>query len=148
MSQAHKCFGAGGLSFLLASWTLDLKMLAPFILGKQGDANMETTVIQDKALQKIKAIHQLSDRYNKSLPDNARPNNHSLKLIELIKEHSNEIKELFVEGNKHYLIEAGDLIMLCFELILENHASINEILSRCFERYEIKLTELLRETSK
>ena len=30
MSQARECFGAGGLSLLLASWVLDLKMLAPF----------------------------------------------------------------------------------------------------------------------
>ena len=33
MSQARKCFGASGLSFLLASWTLGLKMLALFYLG-------------------------------------------------------------------------------------------------------------------
>ena len=33
MSQARECFGASGLSFLLCSWTLDLKMLVPFYLG-------------------------------------------------------------------------------------------------------------------
>ena len=31
MSQARKCLGASGLLFLLASWALDLKMLAPFL---------------------------------------------------------------------------------------------------------------------
>ena len=31
MSRARECFGAGGLSFLLDSWTGDLKMLAPFL---------------------------------------------------------------------------------------------------------------------
>ena len=33
MSQAHKCFGASGLSLLLGSWALDLKMLVPFLFG-------------------------------------------------------------------------------------------------------------------
>jgi len=38
MSQARECFGAGGLSLLLTSWALDLKMLAPFYLG-HGERN-------------------------------------------------------------------------------------------------------------
>ena len=37
MSQARKCFGASGLSFFLDSWTLGLKMLALFYLGKGKD---------------------------------------------------------------------------------------------------------------
>ena len=35
MSQAHECFGAGGLSLLLNGWALGLKMLAPFFIGWQ-----------------------------------------------------------------------------------------------------------------
>lgn len=33
MSQAHKCFGASGLSLLPNRWALDLKTLVPFLLG-------------------------------------------------------------------------------------------------------------------
>ena len=33
MSQAHRCFGASGLSLLLVCWALDLKMLVPFFIG-------------------------------------------------------------------------------------------------------------------
>ncbi|GEM_PF-4346447 len=36
MSQAHKCFGASGLSLLPNRWALDLKMLVPFFICKKG----------------------------------------------------------------------------------------------------------------
>ena len=40
MSQARKCFGASGLSLLLDSWALDLKMLALFVWGSKKERNM------------------------------------------------------------------------------------------------------------
>ena len=49
MSRARECYGASGLSFLLASWTLDLKMLAPFYLwaatgGGHSEENYRTSL--------------------------------------------------------------------------------------------------------
>jgi len=35
MSQARECFGASGLSLLLGSWALDLKMLALFYWAEE-----------------------------------------------------------------------------------------------------------------
>ena len=41
MSRARKCFGASGLSLLLASWAGELKMLALFLLGTQAKEEYE-----------------------------------------------------------------------------------------------------------
>ena len=103
---------------------------------------MNTTVIQKDALQRIKAIHKLSEGYNRTLSTD-----HSLKLIELIKEHAQEIQQLHKECNGHYLTETGDLVMLCFELLLEKQASIDEIMNKCFKRSETKLSRLLQEVA-
>lgn len=103
---------------------------------------MDTRVIQKDALQRVKEIHKLSEGYNKTLSAN-----HSLKLIDLIKEHAQEIQQLHKEHNRHYLTETGDLIVLCFELLLENQASIDETMNKCFIRYETKLPKLLQEAS-
>ena len=46
MSQARKCFGASGLSFLLCSWTLDLKMLVPFYLGAKHKKVQDEKIIR------------------------------------------------------------------------------------------------------
>ena len=60
-------------------------------------------------------------------------------LLELMCKHIEEIEQLKAKGDKHYVVETGDLIILCFEMLLENQASIDETLETCFKRYEDKL---------
>lgn len=91
-------------------------------------------------LDRIKKIHKTSQEYNAKLGKD-----HQERLFELMEEHVAEIKELADKGDKHFLVETGDLAMLCFELMLEHDASIDEILLKCCGRYERKLAELISE---
>lgn len=100
---------------------------------------MQKKILSKKALQRLEAIHKLSQEYNRKLKKD-----HRNRLIELMKEHAGEIEELFRQDNPHYLTETGDLIILCLELLLENNQPIDEIMEKCFQRYEKKLPILLR----
>ena len=102
---------------------------------------MKDTVLQKKFLARTKNIHELSRLYNKKLK-----NNHKKRLLELMKEHVEEITKLSNKNNRHYLTETGDLIILCFELLIENKVSINKVLLKCFKRYETKLPKLIKES--
>lgn len=101
---------------------------------------MKENVLQKKSLERTKNIHELSRLYNKKLK-----NNHKKRLLELMREHIEEITKLSNKNNRHYLTETGDLIILCFELLLENNVSINKVLLKCFKRYETKLPKLIKE---
>ncbi|MEA2036398.1 MAG: hypothetical protein U9O94_02740 [Nanoarchaeota archaeon] len=65
------------------------------------------------------------------------------KLIEMMEHHTKEIKELFEKKDKHFAVEAGDLIILCLELLIKEGYSIEEIMDKCYGRFDKKLTELL-----
>lgn len=100
---------------------------------------MKENVLRKKSLERIKNIHKFSQLYNQKLK-----NNHKLRILELMKEYIEEIERLYKKKNLHYLIEVGDLTILCFEFLLENKMSIDEILLQCFERYETKLPKLIK----
>ena len=104
---------------------------------------MTKTVINKKSLERIKNIHRLSSRYNRKLN-----NNHKKRLLKIMKEHIKEIEQLSGKDDEHYLIETGDLIILCFEILLENKVSLDETLLHCFKRYETKLPKLIQEGRK
>ena len=80
--------------------------------------------------------------YNKLLNKN-----HSLVLLELMAEHVDEIRQRHSKGDKHYLIETGDLLILCLELIKESKSCPDVILSRCYGRYHKKLLRLTKALS-
>ena len=101
---------------------------------------MQKEVLQKEAIQRLQAIHKLSREYNRKLKKD-----HRTRLIELIKEHTGEISELFQQDNPHYLTETGDLIILCMELLLESSQSIDKMMENCFRRYEKKLPTLIFE---
>ncbi|MCM8814659.1 MAG: hypothetical protein NC937_03490 [Candidatus Omnitrophica bacterium] len=96
-------------------------------------------VFSKDTLERIKKIHNLSLRVN--------TNNHRKKLLGLAQKHIKEINQLYSEKNPHADIETGDLAVLCFELILESGKNPDEVLEKCFERYEKKLNELLKQDS-
>jgi len=100
---------------------------------------MAETVIKKESLERVKNIHKLSRLYNKKLN-----NNHKKRLLQLMKEHVEEIEQLLQKSNRHYLTETGDLLILCFEMLLENRVSIDKTLLQCFKRYETKLPKLIR----
>ena len=100
-------------------------------------------IISSSALRRVKGIHKLSLEYNGKV---AKP--HQERLLELMRHHIDEIEELAAQKNKHFLVETGDLAVLCLELILENEKSVDEILECCFGRYERKLNCLLQECRK
>ncbi|MBF0253099.1 MAG: hypothetical protein HQL29_04710 [Candidatus Omnitrophica bacterium] len=91
-------------------------------------------VIKANAAERIEGIHKLSEKYNR-----ATGKDHADRLLEMIGKHSVEIKELHDKKDKHSLIETGDLIILCFEYLLENGASIDDVIAKCFERFETKI---------
>ncbi|HAZ10794.1 MAG TPA: hypothetical protein DCY56_06795 [Candidatus Omnitrophica bacterium] len=94
------------------------------------------------AKMEINTIHGYSTCYNKLLNKN-----HSLALLELMAEHVDEIRQRHSKGDKHYLIETGDLLILCFELIKESKSCPDVILFRCYGRYHKKLPELIKKVS-
>ena len=101
---------------------------------------MSLSILRQESLKRIKNIHRLSRLYNFRLK-----NNHKKQLLNLMKEHIKEIEELSRRNDEHYLTETGDLVILCFEMLLENKMSIDKTLLQCFKRYEKKLSRLLKE---
>lgn len=102
---------------------------------------MTEHIINPMKIEVIKQIHQMSVRYNQKV--NCL---HMNRLLELMHKHVEEISELYQQGNKHFIIETGDLLVLCFEVLLEEGASIDGVLEQCFSRYQNKLAGLLKET--
>lgn len=100
------------------------------------------TVLKKKALERIKKVHQLSRVYN-----GPSKKKHLKKLLSLVREHAREITLLHKKKDQHYLVETGDLLILCLEILLEAGASIDAMTLRCCKRYEKKLTFLLKGSS-
>ncbi|MBF0384486.1 MAG: hypothetical protein HQL27_01315 [Candidatus Omnitrophica bacterium] len=103
---------------------------------------MPLAPLSKEAHLRVKAIHRLSREIN-----GKTRTRHEKKLLELIRKHIDEIEKLWENKNKHFIIETGDLIVLCLELILENKASVNKVMLGCFARYEKKLSHLIKERS-
>ena len=91
-----------------------------------------------EALKRIRGIHARSKEFNKRV---GMP--HQERLLDLMRKHIDEIETLARAGDPHYLVETGDLLILCYELLLESGASIDEVTLKCFERYEKKLKQLI-----
>ncbi len=90
----------------------------------------------------INAIHRLSLRLNK-----LRGKAHPEVLLGLIAEHAREIKYLYNEKENHYIIETGDLLVLCLELFKEAKVNSDEVMEKCYRRYYRKLSSLLEAES-
>ena len=101
---------------------------------------MGDQALTPEASNRIQGIHSLSKTYNDKIFGD-----HSRKLLNLMSSHVKEVQELLEKGDRHFLVETGDLIILCLELLLEYDASMDDILQTCFKRYEKKLTALLEE---
>lgn len=91
------------------------------------------------AKKELDVIHGYSTSLNKLLKKN-----HTRVLLDLMQAHVKEIKQRYARGDKHFIIETGDLLILCFELIIEARHTPDIILSKCYRRYNKKLPELIR----
>lgn len=88
--------------------------------------------------EKIKAITEYSKKVN---GDDKR------KILKMMAEHIDEIKELYNQQNDHWAIETADLIVLSYELLLLENKDIDTIFSKCLPRFEAKLKQLAEKTS-
>ncbi len=67
----------------------------------------------------------------------------SNKLIDMMQHHTTEIKELFDSKNKHFAVETGDLMILSLQLLLMEGYSVDEIMDKCYSRFDKKLNGVL-----
>ena len=95
-------------------------------------------VISKKALKRLKGVHRLSRKLN-----GPSKRKHLQKLLTLAEKHIDEILFLYKKKDPHYLTEIGDLLILCFEILIENKKDVHETMELCFSRYEQKLKKLL-----
>ncbi len=103
---------------------------------------MNKKVISSEGEERLRGIHQLSREYNKRVD---MP--HTQRLFSLMRKHIDEIEGLWKKGDDHFLVETGDLLILGFEMLLEYQRSLDETLLLCFERYEKKLSQLMKAIS-
>jgi hypothetical protein len=96
--------------------------------------------LTEYAREQIKEVHRLSALYNGNAED------HTKVLLELVREHAEEIAELYDNKDDHFSVETGDLLILCYELLLEQGKDPDRIMELCYGRYKRKLGELLAET--
>ena len=90
-------------------------------------------VLTDEFEQELKKITKLSSVVNE---------NHEQKILAMMKDHVDEIIDLYQEGNDHYRIEIADLIVLSFELLLIEKNDIDTIFTECLPRFFRKIDQL------
>jgi hypothetical protein len=88
---------------------------------------------------KLIEITELSRRINKD-------DKH--KILQMMKDHVDEIKELYENNNEHWAIETADLIVLSFELLLMEDKDIDNVFRRCLPRFDTKLMRLAKNVFK
>lgn len=94
--------------------------------------------LHDEFKVKLKEIADLSNKINK---------NDTRKILDIMKEHINEIEERYTNKDEHWAIETADLIVLCYELLIMENKDIEEIFDRCLPRFDVKLKRLAEHVS-
>lgn len=93
--------------------------------------------MKPEAIKKLQEIHHLSKKIN-----SGDQHDHEQKLIEMMRHHIEEIEELKEKNDQHYLIETGDLMVLCAEVLLENKIDVSQMFGECLDRFKKKLIDL------
>lgn len=99
-----------------------------------------SSILTKNALARLKHIHHLSKQYNGSSKEK-----HLQKLLALSEKHIDEILILRRKKDPHYIVETGDLLILCLEILIENKRDVHAVIEQCFSRYENKLKQLIDE---
>lgn len=97
--------------------------------------------ISKEAIEKIKELNELSFKLN-----DGRKETMSYTL-ESIKEHAEEINQLFLANNDHWAVETGDLMIHCMKMLLMYGFNLNEMFDKCCKRFENKISKLIKEKS-
>ena len=92
--------------------------------------------LQNEFKVKLQQITELSNRVN---------NNDKQKILAMIKDHVEEIEELYNDCNDHWAVETADLIVLCYELLISENKDIDDIFTRCLPRFDKKLNMLVKQ---
>jgi len=92
--------------------------------------------LQPEFKEKIQQITQLSLKVN---------NDDKQKILAMIKDHVEEIEELYNDCNDHWTVETADLIVLCYELLISENKDIDDIFTRCLTRFDKKLNMLVKQ---
>lgn len=100
-------------------------------------------IVSDQAVRQLDEIHQLSRVVNA-----AHAQGHARVLLDFIAEHATEIRQLYERHDPHYLVETGDLMILCAEVLHEAGESCDAILEQCFERFRAKLNQVRAQQNK
>ena len=90
-------------------------------------------LLHDEFKEKLKEITELSNKINK---------NNKQKILEMMKEHIEEIEERYNNNDEHWTIETADLIILCYELLIVENKDIDDVFKRCLPRFDVKLNRL------
>ena len=90
--------------------------------------------ITDGFKQKLEKITELSMKINKE---------DKQKILQMMKDHIDEIEERYHNSDDHWTIETADLIVLCYELLLSENKDIDDVFDRCLPRFDIKLKGLV-----
>jgi len=94
--------------------------------------------LQNEFENKLLEITELSSKINKN-------DNH--KILEMMKEHIDEIEERYNNKDEHWAVETADLIVLCYELLLSENKDIDDIFKKCLPRFDVKLKRLAENVS-
>jgi len=92
--------------------------------------------LQPEFKEKIQQITQLSMKVN---------NDDKQKILAMLKDHVEEIEELYNDCNDHWAVETADLIVLCYELLISENKDIDDIFTRCLPRFDKKLNMLVKQ---
>jgi polysaccharide pyruvyl transferase WcaK-like protein len=92
-------------------------------------------MISKELLKEVEKITGMSVRLQKSKKRNDR------YVLKAMKEHAEEIAELFRKKDPHYANETADIIILALELLINNEVDPNIPIKRRLGRFKEKITE-------
>ncbi|MCD6476912.1 MAG: hypothetical protein J7K26_01950 [Candidatus Aenigmarchaeota archaeon] len=96
-------------------------------------------MITDELLQRVEEIENLSIKCQGSKEENNK------FLLKAIKEHAQEIEELFNKNDTHYQKETADMIILCLEFLISNNVNPNDVINIRLNRFIEKIKEICNE---
>jgi len=95
-------------------------------------------MITNELIEKIKKIEKLSVQCQ---GDKERNNNF---LLNTIKEHAEEIEELFNKNDTHYQKETADMIILCLEFLISNNIDPSDPIRIRLDRFVERINESMK----
>ncbi|MBD3245599.1 MAG: hypothetical protein GF333_01130 [Candidatus Omnitrophica bacterium] len=103
----------------------------------------QPSIFTSDAQERLKDIHSLSQHCN-----GGKGKEHEQKLLRLAEKHVDEVRALLEAGDPHGITEAGDLAVLCLELILEAGREPDVVMDECLTRYDRTLNRLIDEAKR